>query len=190
MSEQGFSRRYLDDLRGVLARLDASAVDRAIVCLREARDAGRMIISCGNGGSSAIAAQMVVDLVKGASYQKKTRPFRMICLSDSIGTVTAYANDVGYEAVFVEQLRNWAQRGDVLIAISGSGNSPNVLRAVEYANSIGCTTLGLTTDAGGRLKDLATLPLLVPTNHMGRLEDTFFILTHILCYAFMEDACG
>lgn len=187
MSEQGFSREYLDQLLNVVARLDAAAVDRAILCLRDARDAGRTIYSCGNGGSASIASQMVVDIAKGASYGKNARRFRMIGLSDSIATITAYANDVSYESVFVEQLRNWAEKGDVLIAISGSGNSPNVLRAVEYANQAGCATIGLTTGEGGKLKDLATLPLLVPSRHMGRLEDCFFVLTHILCYAFMED---
>jgi len=187
MKPPGFSRRYLEDLRAVLAELDASSVDRAIGCLRQARDAGRTIFSCGNGGSASIASQMVVDLVKGASYGKTTRPFRMIALTDSVATLTAYANDVNYESVFVEPLRNWAQRGDVLIAISGSGNSPNVLRAVEYANGIGCVTIGLTTARSGRLRELASVPLLVPSSHMGRLEDTFFIVTHILCYAFIED---
>ena len=187
MVERSFSREYLDELCEVLSRIDATAVDRAIACLREARDAGRMIYSCGNGGSASIASQMVVDLVKGASYQKKARPFRMVGLTDSIATITAYANDVSYECVFAEQLRNWAQKGDVLIAISGSGNSPNILRAVEYANGVGCSTIGLTTGLSGMLKDLATLPLLVPSNHMGRLEDSFFIMTHILCYAFMEE---
>lgn len=189
MNGRGFARRYLDELGEVLKRLDTAAVERAIYCLREARDAGRTIYTCGNGGSASIASQMVVDLVKGGSYQKETRPFRMIGLTDSIATITAYANDVSYECVFVEQLRNWVQSGDVLIAISGSGNSPNVLRAVEFANDAGCMTIGLTTGAGGRLRELARLPLLVPSTHMGRLEDTFFILTHILCYAFMEDAC-
>ncbi|HPD28351.1 MAG TPA: SIS domain-containing protein [Phycisphaerae bacterium] len=190
MTQQGFSRRYLDELDSVLKAIDAAAVDRAIACLREARDADRTIFSCGNGGSASIASQMVVDMVKGASYRKMTRPFRMISLTDSVATITAYANDVSYESVFVEPLRNWAQKGDVLIAISGSGNSPNVLRAVEFANGVGCTTIGLTTGSGGRLKDLVTLPLSVPSSHMGRLEDAFFIMTHILCYAFMEDACG
>jgi D-sedoheptulose 7-phosphate isomerase len=187
MLEKGFSRKYLDELCGVLGGIDGSAVDRAAACLREARDAGRTIFSCGNGGSASIASQMVVDLMKGASYQKKTRPFRMIGLTDSIATITAYANDVSYECVFTEQLRNWAQKGDVLIAISGSGNSPNILRAVEYANGISCSTIGVTTGQGGKLKNLASLPLLVPSNHMGRLEDSFFVMTHILCYAFIED---
>ena len=151
---------------------------RAVAWLREARDAGRTIYSCGNGGSAAIASQMICDIVKGASYRHPRR-FKMICLSDNIGTVMAYANDVSYESVFVEPLRNFAVKDDVLIGVSGSGNSPNVLRAVEYANEIGCRTIGLTTANGGRLKDLVALPLLVPSNHMGRLEDAFFIMTHV-----------
>jgi D-sedoheptulose 7-phosphate isomerase len=130
---------------------------------------------------------MVVDVVKGASLRKKAR-FKMIGLTDSIATITAYANDEGYETVFVEQLRNFAEPGDLLIAISGSGNSPNVLRAVEFANQAGLKTLALTTGEGGRLKDLAQLALAVPSRHMGRLEDCFFVLTHVLCYAFMEAA--
>ena len=130
---------------------------------------------------------MVCDIVKKASWQKPSR-MKMICLSDNVGTVTAYANDVSYESAFVEPLRNFAVKDDVLIAISGSGNSPNVLRAVEYANQIGCRTIGLTTAGGGRLKDIAQLPLLVPSGHMGRLEDSFFAITHILCYAFIEES--
>ena len=111
----------------------------------------------------------------------------MIALADSVSTLTAYANDVSYESVFVEQLKNWASPGDVLIAISGSGNSPNVLRAVEYANDRGVTTIACTTSKGGGLKSIARIPLLVPSSHMGHLEDSFFVMTHVLCYAFIED---
>jgi D-sedoheptulose 7-phosphate isomerase len=110
----------------------------------------------------------------------------MICLSDSISTLTAYANDEGYDTVFVEPLKNFAEEGDLLIGISGSGNSANVLNAIEYANSVGCTTVGLTTSEGGKLKDAVTIPMTVPHGHMGRLEDCFFVLTHILCYFFTE----
>ena len=187
MDDRGFAQAYLDDLAALLPRLDAEDVGRAIQRLRQARDQGRCVYICGNGGSASIASQMVVDIVKGGSYEKAKR-FKMIGLNDSIATVTAYANDVSYEAVFVEQLKNFAEPGDVLIAVSGSGNSANVLRAVEYANQVGCTTIGLTTGEGGRLKDLVELPLLTPSTHMGRLEDSFFIMTHVLCYAFMESA--
>ena len=187
MSDEQFVDDYLSDLAALLPRLDRSAIARAIGWLREARDDGKTIYICGNGGSASIASQMVVDIVKGASLGRKKR-FKMIGLTDSMSTVTAYANDEGYETVFVEPLKNFVEAGDLLIAISGSGNSRNVLRAVEYAGSIGCKTIGLTTGEGGTLREAVGLPLLVPSSHMGRLEDCFFILTHVLCYAFMEAA--
>ncbi|MBT4864010.1 MAG: SIS domain-containing protein, partial [Planctomycetaceae bacterium] len=111
---------------------------------------------------------------------------KMIGLTDSMATVTAYANDEGYDSVFVEPLKNFAESGDLLLAISGSGNSQNVINAVQHANNIGCRTIGLTTGEGGRLRELVELPLVVPSSHMGRLEDCFFVMTHVLCYAFME----
>ncbi len=185
MTDQQFTDDYLTDLASLLPRLDRGRIAEAIGLMRTARDAGKTIYICGNGGSASIASQMVVDIVKGASFKKKAR-FKMIGLTDSMATLSAYANDEGYETVFVEPLKNFATAGDLLIAISGSGNSKNVLRAVEYANGIGCTTVGLTTGDGGKLKDLVTLPLLVPSRHMGRLEDCFFVMTHVLCYAFME----
>jgi len=185
MEQERFAREYLDNLAGLLPKLDAAAIGRAIEWLRDACDRQRTIYACGNGGSASIASQMVVDIVKGASMDRQPR-FKMISLGDSISTLTAYANDVDYESVFVEPLKNFAAEGDVLIAISGSGNSPNVLRAVEYANQIGCRTIGLTTSRGGRLRQIVQLALTVPADHMGRLEDCFFVITHILCYAFME----
>jgi len=181
-----FAIKYLDDLKTALSGLDPAAIQQAISWMKEARDSGRMIFVCGNGGSAAIASQMVTDIVKGASYGRQNR-FKMIGLTDSVGIITAYANDVDYECIFAEQLRNFAQKGDVLLAISGSGNSRNVLRAVEYANEIGCRTIALTSSAGGRLKDIARLTLGVPSRHMGRLEDSFFVMTHIIAYAFMEE---
>lgn len=189
MTDHGFVGAYLAKLQGLLARLDADRIAQVIGWLRDARDRGRTVYVCGNGGSASIASQMVVDLVKGASLRRPSR-FRAMALTDSLPTLTAYANDEGYDTVFVEPLKNFAAPGDVLIAISGSGNSPNVLRAVEYANGAGCRTVGLTTDQGGRLRELAQLPLTVPADHMGRLEDCFFVLTHVLCYAFIEDRHG
>lgn len=185
MSDAQFAKNYLTDLAALLPKLDTDKLGQVITAMRAVRDAGKTVYICGNGGSASIASQMVVDIIKGASLRKKTR-FKMIGLTDSIATITAYANDEGYETVFVEQLKNFATQGDMLIGISGSGNSPNVLRAIEYANEVGCTTVGLTTGQGGKLKDLVKLPLVVPSNHMGRLEDSFFIMTHVLCYAFME----
>ncbi len=187
MDPEQFARGYLDKLAALLAEIDAQAITESIRWLRDAGAAGRTIYSCGNGGSALIASQMVGDMVKQASMGRDVR-FRMLGLADSTGTILAYANDVDYGSIFVEPLKNFAVAGDVLIGISGSGNSENVLRAVEYANQIGCRTIGLTTSTGGRLKDLAQLPLVIPTDHMGRLEDAFFILTHIMCYAFIDKA--
>lgn len=182
-----FAIDYLADLKRALDGLDPQAISLATAWLKDARDRDRFIYVCGNGGSASIASQMVVDLVKGASHGHDKR-FKVIALNESVATITAYANDVAYECVFVEPLRNFAREGDVLVAISGSGNSPNVLRAVEYANSVGCRTIALTQSGGGALKDLASLTLGVPATHMGRLEDSFFILTHILMYAFIDKA--
>ena len=185
MSDIQFVRDYLEDLASLLPRLDSERLAEAIQSMRTTRDNGNTIYICGNGGSASIASQMVVDIVKGASFKKKAR-IKMIGLTDSIATITAYANDEGYETVFVEPLKNFAVAGDLLMGISGSGNSENVLAAIRYANEIGCKTIGLTTGEGGKLRELVDLPLLVPSGHMGRLEDCFFIMTHVLCYAFME----
>ena len=182
-----FTTSYLEDLRNVISGLDADAIATAIDWMRQTRDEDGTIFICGNGGSASIASQMVVDIVKGASLRKAAR-FKMIGLTDSIATITAYANDEGYETVFEEPLRNFARPGDLVMGISGSGNSENVLRAMRLAGETGCRTVGLTTGEGGSLKELVDLALAVPSSHMGRLEDCFFIMPHVLCYAFMDAA--
>ena len=124
-------------------------------------------------------------MVKGASFQRDVR-FRIMALTDSLPTLTAYSNDVSYECVFAEQLKNFAQPQDIVIAISGSGNSPNVVRALEYGNSIGCMTVALTGRDGGKLGPLARLHLNVANPHMGRIEDVHMVVTHMVSYYFME----
>ncbi|MEK7406373.1 MAG: SIS domain-containing protein [Acidobacteriota bacterium] len=180
-----FAATYKQALLETLEAIDLDKVGQAIEWFREARDQGRQIFVCGNGGSAAAASHFVTDMVKGASYGYPTR-FRILALTDSMPTLTAYANDVGYEAVFVEQLKNFAQPGDLVMAISGSGNSPNVLRAIEYANSAGCRTLALTGRDGGRLGPLAQLNIQVREPHMGRIEDAHLVVCHMICYFFIE----
>lgn len=181
----GFPEQYKRSLLQTIETVDLGQVERAIAWLEEARAAGRQIFVCGNGGSAATASHFVTDMVKGASYQRAAR-FRILALTDSMSTVSAYANDVGYECVFVEQLKNFAQPGDVVMGISGSGNSPNVLHALEYANSIGCRTVALTGRDGGKLGPLAQLEIRVAEPHMGRIEDAHLIVCHMICYYFME----
>jgi D-sedoheptulose 7-phosphate isomerase len=182
-----FAEEYLHSLIEALEGMDTAAIAKAITWLKETRDNGRFVYVCGNGGSASIASHFVVDLIKGASVKNQKR-FKIIALNDSISTITAYANDVSYDDVFVEQLRNFAQEGDLLLAISTSGNSRNVLHAVDYANSIGCRTIALTRMSGGALKEMAQHILAAPTDHTGRLEDCFHAMAHIMIYALMENA--
>jgi D-sedoheptulose 7-phosphate isomerase len=109
-----------------------------------------------------------------------------MALTDQLPTLTAYANDIGYDVVFSEQLKNFAQPGDLVMAISGSGNSPNVIAALECANSIGCTTVALTGRDGGRLGPLAKINIRVPVHHMGRIEDVHMMVCHMICYYFID----
>jgi len=182
-----FSEQYKAGLVEAISTIDIERVNQAIVWFREARDAGRRIFVCGNGGSASTASHFACDIVKGASYNRAAR-FRIMALTDQMPTITAYANDVGYDCIFVEQLRNFAEPGDLFLGISGSGNSPNVLRAMEYANSIGCRTIALTGRNGGQLGPMAQLEIRVPIQHMGRIEDGHMIVCHMIGYYFMEEA--
>ncbi len=187
MNKVEFAEQYRRELSGVIGCIEVGKVSQAIEWMGEARAAGRQIFVCGNGGSAATASHFACDMVKGASYGRQQR-FRILALTDSPATITAYSNDVAYEEIFVEQLKNFARPGDIVVAISGSGNSPNVVRAVEYANSIGCRTVALTGRDGGRLGALAQLHLHVPAPHMGRIEDAHLVICHMIAYYFMEAA--
>ncbi len=181
-----YAERYRQALLAALSAIDVTKVEEAVEWFRQARQEDRQIFVCGNGGSAATASHFTTDMVKGASYGRPQR-FRILALTDSLPTVTAYANDVSYEAVFVEQLRNFARPGDLVMGISGSGNSPNVLRAIEYANAVGCRTIGLTGRDGGQLARLAQLVIHVPEPHMGRIEDAHLVVCHMIAYRFMDE---
>jgi D-sedoheptulose 7-phosphate isomerase len=181
-----FSESYKQQLIETIDKIDDKKVSEAAAWLARARDEGRHIFVCGNGGSASTASHFACDIVKGASYQRDKR-FRIMALTDSLPTLTAYSNDVSYDCVFTEQLRNFAQAGDVVIAISGSGNSPNVVSALEFANGAGCKTIALTGRDGGKLGKLAQLNIQVPVQHMGRIEDAHLIICHMLAYDFMEN---
>jgi D-sedoheptulose 7-phosphate isomerase len=180
-----YSDRYRADLLDTLNSIDTSLVEQAIQWFDKARAGGRHIFVCGNGGSASTASHFACDIVKGASYNREAR-FRIMALTDSLPTLTAYSNDVCYEVVFEEHLKNFAQPDDLVMAISSSGNSPNVLRAIEYANSIGCRTIALTGRDGGKLGPLAHLNIRVPVPHMGRIEDAHMVICHMIAYRFME----
>lgn len=184
---QAFIEAYIEDNKRLLASIDSSAMARIIALFGEARDAGKRIYAIGNGGSASTASHFVNDMGKGASVGREKR-FKVVPLTDNVEWMTALSNDISYDDVYVEQLKNFAEEGDVLLAISGSGNSENVLRAVMYANSVGCKTVGFTGFGGGKLKVLAQEVIVVDSDHMGRVEDMHLILQHMICYWYMEHA--
>ena len=180
-----FAEAYKTDLLKAIDSIDVAKVGQAIEWFKDARAGGKHIFVCGNGGSASTASHFACDVVKGASFNRESR-FRIMALTDQLPTLTAYANDVSYDCVFVEQLKNFANPGDLFMGISGSGNSPNVLRAIEYANQAGCRTLALTGRDGGKLGPLAQLNIQVPVPHMGRIEDAHMIVCHMISYYFMD----
>ena len=184
-SVESFAASYIRENEKLLASLNPRHIASVITLMREARDSGNRIFAIGNGGSAGTASHFVNDMGKGASVGRETR-FKVIPLTDNVEWMTALSNDLSYEDVFVEQMRNFAEPGDVLLAISGSGNSENVLRAVRFANGMGCHTVGFAGFGGGKLKDLARYCVVVASDHMGRVEDMHMVLQHIICYYFMD----
>lgn len=180
-----YIERYLEENRRLLSTIDAKAVAEIIALFGEARDRGNRIYAIGNGGSASTASHFVNDMGKGASVGREKR-FKSVPLTDNVEWMTALSNDISYDDVYVEQLKNFAEAGDVLLAISGSGNSENIIRAVDYANSVGCKTVGFAGFGGGRLKDAAQHVIVVDSDHMGRVEDLHVILQHLICYWYME----
>jgi len=182
-----FPQAYSENLLQTIQTIDEKKVDQAIDWFRDARDRGKAIFVAGNGGSAATASHFVCDMLKGASLGKSSPRFRIQALHDSMPTLTAYANDLHYQDAALEQLKNFAGPGDIYMAISGSGNSPNVIKAMEYANAIGCRTLALTGRDGGKLGPMAQFNIQVPEQHMGRIEDAHHIICHMICYCFIDE---
>lgn len=180
--DEEFIEKYLRQLSEVISQLPRKPLYEIINLLREARAEKRHIFIFGNGGSAATASHMVCDLIKNSRRQDRER-MKVVGLNDNLPTLSAYANDEGYESVFAEPLESLGQSGDVAIAISGSGNSPNVLRAVEVAHKKGIKTVGLTGFSGGKLKDMVDVCLIVPSNYMEQIEDIHLVVDHLLTIA-------
>jgi D-sedoheptulose 7-phosphate isomerase len=185
LANADYAKSYLSKLGNLLQTIDPRQVEAAGALLTAARAEGRQVFLIGNGGSAALASHLAVDLGKGCSRNREKR-FRVLSLTDNVPWMTALSNDISYEEVFVEQLRNYAEKGDILFAISSSGNSKNVLKAVQYANQVGCETIGVSGFAGGKLKEMVKHHVLIKAEHMGLIEDGQMIVGHILVYAFMD----
>ena len=178
---------YIARIKKALDSVSRREISEFMTLLAEARESGRTIFIMGNGGSGATASHYAGDFNKGLSYGRAKR-FRFVCLNDNTPTLLAYANDLGYEEVFVEQLKNFLRPGDLVIGISGSGNSPNILKAIEFANGLGATTIGLTGFDGGKLKRLARHGVNVPMDNMQVAEDLHMMLDHLAYTVFSAEA--
>ncbi|MBI3784249.1 MAG: SIS domain-containing protein [Deltaproteobacteria bacterium] len=180
-----YVRAYRQRSLGVFERIAEDQVAALIEILATARRDRRHVFTCGNGGSAATASHFASGLGKDGSFGRDHK-FRVISLTDNIAWITSLANDTDYSQVFVEQLKNFAQPGDVLVAFSASGNSPNVVRAIEWANEQNLRTVGITGRPGGRLSTLASQPIIVDSEHMGHIEEAHFLIQHLVSYYFVE----
>jgi D-sedoheptulose 7-phosphate isomerase len=170
---------YLRRVCREIARLDLAQVERLADLIDDAYHAGRFVFIVGNGGSGATASHLCEDLAKCTLRDfEHQRRLKVLSLTDNASWLMAIANDLDYSRIFVEQLKNLASPGDLLVAISGSGNSPNVLKAVEWANASGLHTYGVTGFSGGKLREIAHHGLHVPIDDMGIVESIHLTVFH------------
>ncbi len=177
--------RYREQQKAALDSIPLDAVGRLVERLRAALAEDRQIFVFGNGGSAANASHFITDLGKGAS-DKVGRRFRCLSLNDNVSWLTALGNDYAYEDVFVRQLENYARPRDFVLVMSVSGNSPNVVKAVEWAKSHGVHSAALVGGKRGRLAEIADEAIVIDSPHYGKVEDAHMGVCHMLCYAFIE----
>ena len=182
----GHAQRYFERLRQVLDGIDHSEIERFVDLLLQARQSGQNIFFVGNGGSAATSSHFANDLSIGTRQQEKS--FKVISLVDNIATLSAIGNDYGYDQIFARQIKVYGQKGDLLVGISASGNSPNLLRAFESGRELGLVTVSITAFDGGKLKQIADHSVHVPTNagEYGPAEDAHLILDHLITYYFQN----
>jgi D-sedoheptulose 7-phosphate isomerase len=182
-------KEYLDLEISVLQKLDTDEISTLMNELEAVRQRDAMVYIMGNGGSAATASHYVNDFNKGVSEHLEQK-FRFVCLNDNTATVMAIANDIGYEEVFAFQLRGKVTKNDLVIGISGSGNSPNVLKAIELAKAAGAKTAGLTGYDGGRLRQMVDISVHVPVMSIQVTEDIHMIFDHLMMAVFCKELCG
>jgi len=184
-----FMKKYLDEMMESLRKMqaDAEVFDRIADILLEARKKGATVFITGNGGSASTASHFTSDLAKGTIVENEAR-FRVIALTDNIPLMTAWGNDSSYDDIFVEQLKNLMRPGDVVIGISGSGNSPNVLKAIEWGRENGATTIGLSGFKGGKLATAAEVAYVIPLHYMQQIEDIHLLIEHMITSAIREES--
>ena len=174
-----FSNNYLRELEDLLRVFPHDRFEEIGRALLDAYNNEKHVFIMGNGGSGSTASHFVCDINKGSCLELKKK-FKVICLNDNIPSILAYANDLSYEKIFVEPLKNFIEEGDLVIGISGSGNSKNVIEAISYAKQRRCKTIGLIGFDGGKLAQIVDIPLVAAINDMQKVEDVHMIVVHML----------
>lgn len=178
--------KYVEAQKAAAGSIPAEAVGRLVDLLRDALLRDRQILVFGNGGSASNCSHFATDLGKGAS-DKVGRRFRILSLNDNVAWMMAISNDYTYEDVFWRQLENYGKPGDIAMSLSVSGNSPNCVKALEWAKQHGLVTVALVGAKKGRMAEIADHVIVIPDTHYGRVEDAQMTICHMLCYAFMEN---
>ena len=184
-SIRAFAQEYKNRIRQCLDEIDLGEAERAIALLQQAYDQEKQIFIMGNGGSASTASHFATDLGKGAAVGGRRR-FRAISLTDNVALISAIGNDLGFEQIFVEQLRTLLCPEDVVILISGSGSSPNLLHAAEFAKSRDARSLGILGSGGGQLLPLLDASITLKSRHYGHVEAVHLVVEHLICNYFMR----
>jgi D-sedoheptulose 7-phosphate isomerase len=183
------AQHYIDLVKSTLDALDPKALEALVEAFHTTYEKGGNIYTMGNGGSGASASHAAGDFLKGASYGLDKR-FKMICLNDNLPSMMAIANDIGWESIFVEPLKNFLSPNDLVIGISGSGNSKNVVNALEYANAHGATTVAMSGFKGGKISEIATVNVHAPVMDMEVTEDVHMVIFNIVKKQMMARLMG
>ena len=183
------AQHYIDLVKSTLDALDPKALEALVEAFQTTYEKGGNIYTMGNGGSGASASHAAGDFLKGASYGLDKR-FKMICLNDNLPSMMAIANDIGWESIFVEPLKNFLSPNDLVIGISGSGNSKNVVNALEYANAQGATTVAMSGFKGGKISAIATINVHAPVMDMEVTEDVHMVIFNIVKKQMMARLMG
>lgn len=183
------AQQYIDLVKSTLDALDPKALEALVEAFHTTYEKGGNIYTMGNGGSGASASHAAGDFLKGASYGLDKR-FKMICLNDNLPSMMAIANDIGWESIFVEPLKNFLSEDDLVIGISGSGNSKNVVNALEYANAKGATTVAMSGFKGGKISEIATINVHAPVMDMEVTEDVHMVIFNIVKKQMMARLMG
>lgn len=184
-----YVRDYFHTLKALLDAVDEQEVTRVVDVLFDAFQENRRLILCGNGGSASTASHLVCDLSKNV-YLDSGKAFEVVALTDSPALISAWGNDTAFDNVFAGQARTWVREGDVLIAISGSGNSPNIVKVVEVAKEVGATTIGFCGYGGGKLAQMADIAVVVDKRNMQQVEDLHMIFGHVVFSALRDRIKG